>query len=67
MLMTSRCHFLHFLIRWEIPLRSYTEEGVVAVFIPLVLLLILAAILTAILGVHPEGAETEEGQVFFFL
>nr|SVE85451.1 EOG090X04W0 [Daphnia pulicaria] len=50
--------------KWEIPVRSYTEEGVVAVFIPLVLLLILAALLTAILGVHPEGAETEEGQLY---
>lgn len=50
-------------IRWEIPRRSYTEEGVVAVFIPLVMLLILAALLTAVLGVHPEGAEPEEGQV----
>ena len=33
----------------------------------MVLLLLLAALLTAILGVHPEGAETEEGQVFFSL
>nr|CAG4650920.1 EOG090X04W0 [Simocephalus serrulatus]SVE94195.1 EOG090X04W0 [Simocephalus serrulatus] len=48
--------------KWEIPRRSYTEEGVVAVFIPLVMLLILAALLTAVLGVHPEGAEPEEGQ-----
>jgi hypothetical protein len=32
-----------------------------------VLLLLLAALLTAILGVHPEGAETEEGQVLFSL
>lgn len=53
--------------RWEIPRRSYTEEGVVAVFIPLVMLLILAALLTAVLGVHPEGAEPEEGQVKIFL
>lgn len=52
-------------IRWEIPIRSYAEEGVVAVFIPLVVLLLLAALLTAILGIHPEGAETEEGQVIF--
>lgn len=50
-------------VRWEIPRRSYTEEGVVAVFIPLVMLLILAALLTAVLGVHPEGAEPEDGQV----
>nr|CAH0110003.1 unnamed protein product [Daphnia galeata] len=50
--------------KWEIPVRSYTEEGVIAVFIPLVLLLLLAALLTAILGVHPEGAETEEGQLY---
>ncbi len=53
--------------RWEIPRRSYTEEGVVAIFIPLVMLLLLAALLTAVLGVHPEGAETEEGQVKLIL
>lgn len=34
-----------------------------AIFIPLVMLLILAALLTAVLGIHPEGAEPEEGQV----
>nr|CAG4636955.1 EOG090X04W0 [Ceriodaphnia reticulata]SVE72893.1 EOG090X04W0 [Ceriodaphnia reticulata] len=50
--------------KWEIPRRSYTEEGVVAIFIPLVVLLLLAALLTAVLGVHPEGAETEEGQLY---
>nr|SVE73512.1 EOG090X04W0 [Daphnia atkinsoni] len=50
--------------KWEIPIRSYAEEGVVAVFIPLVVLLLLAALLTAILGIHPEGAETEEGQLY---
>ncbi|XP_032782919.2 epsilon-sarcoglycan [Daphnia magna] len=50
--------------KWEIPIRSYAEDGVVAVFIPLVVLLLLAAVLTAILGVHPEGAETEEGQLY---
>nr|SVE75080.1 EOG090X04W0 [Daphnia dolichocephala] len=50
--------------KWEIPIRSYAKEGVVAVFIPLVVLLLLAALLTAILGVHPEGAETEQGQLY---
>lgn len=54
---------MNFFSRWEIPRRSYTEEGVVAIFIPLMVLLILAALLTAILGVHPEGGETEEGEV----
>jgi len=55
--------FLIAIIRWETPTCSYLEEGVVAVFLPIVLLLVLAGLLTAILGVHPEGAETEEGQV----
>nr|CAG4641639.1 EOG090X04W0 [Eurycercus lamellatus] len=50
--------------KWEIPRRSYAEEGVVAIFIPLVILLVLTALLTAILGVHPEGSETEEGQLY---
>nr|CAG4649275.1 EOG090X04W0 [Scapholeberis mucronata]SVE93574.1 EOG090X04W0 [Scapholeberis mucronata] len=50
--------------KWEIPRRYYNEEGVVAIFIPLVLLLILVALLTAILGVHPEGEEPEEGQLY---
>ena len=31
---------------------------------PLVVLLFLAASLTAILGVHPEGQEVEEGQLY---
>lgn len=44
-------------------MRSYTEDGIIAIFLPLILLLLLAAILTAILGVHPEGSEVEEGQV----
>nr|CAG4643160.1 EOG090X04W0 [Ilyocryptus agilis] len=48
----------------EIPVRSYVADGVVAIFIPLVVLLILAAVLTMILGIHPEGAETEEGQLY---
>nr|SVE74138.1 EOG090X04W0 [Daphnia barbata] len=50
--------------KWEIPIRSYAKEGVVAVFIPVVVLLLLVALLTAILGVHPEGAETEQGQLY---
>nr|CAG4646205.1 EOG090X04W0 [Macrothrix elegans] len=50
--------------KWETPRRSYVEEGVVAIFIPVVILLLLAALLTAVLGVHPEGGETEEGQLY---
>lgn len=55
---------MFFISRSEIPVRSYVEEGITAIFVPLVLLLILAALLTAILGVHPEGSEAEEGQLY---
>nr|CAG4647846.1 EOG090X04W0 [Moina brachiata]SVE92969.1 EOG090X04W0 [Moina brachiata] len=50
--------------KWEVPLRSYAKDGVVAVFIPLMILLILSGLLTAVLGVHPEGSVTEEGQLY---
>nr|CAG4638401.1 EOG090X04W0 [Cyclestheria hislopi] len=50
--------------RSEVPKRSYVEDGVVAVFVPLIVLLILTGLLTAILGVHPEGKETAEGQLY---
>ena len=35
-----------------------------AVFVPLVILLLLTGLLTAVVGVHPEGKETQEGQLY---
>lgn len=48
----------------ETPIRSYAADGVIAIFVPIVILLILVGVLTAILGVHPEGKETEEGLLY---
>jgi len=48
----------------ETPIRSYAADGVIAIFAPIVILLILVGLLTAILGVHPEGEEIEEGLLY---
>ena len=52
------------LIRLETPIRSYAADGVIAIFMPIIILLILVGVLTAILGVHPEGKETAEGLLY---
>nr|CAG4642465.1 EOG090X04W0 [Evadne anonyx] len=48
----------------ETLIRSYAADGVIAIFVPIVILLILVGVLTAILGVHPEGKEPEEGFLY---
>jgi len=50
--------------RWELPRRNYTEDILVAVFAPIITLLVLTGLLTTVIGVHPEGKETQEGQLF---
>nr|CAG4648616.1 EOG090X04W0 [Polyphemus pediculus] len=48
----------------EVPRRSYAEDGIIAIFVPVMLLLVLVGLLTAILGIHPEGEVTEEGLLY---
>nr|CAG4650104.1 EOG090X04W0 [Sida crystallina] len=50
--------------RWELPRRSYSEDGLIAIFVPLIILLVLTGLLTAVIGVHPEGRETQDGQLY---
>nr|CAG4640806.1 EOG090X04W0 [Eulimnadia texana] len=50
--------------RWEVPERSYAEDSVVAVFVPLIVMLVIVGFLTAVLGIHPEGQEVVEGQLY---